>query len=183
MSTPWAETGIYRVGFRWLHPPKKEKTKKTCGLSYGALQNPSFKEKVEWRQNQPRELPLYAPERFANVTRQIVCRWPRIRIQCHLLFALRRVHGHTFHVGLGTFIGRLHFTIAVLFPISGTNFRHKVGQFSRLVENKSANDVGKYPRLNTINVRVLHIGPNKDNDDSSNNSNIYIHNSWRPKGF
>ena len=28
-------------------PAKKENTKKTCGLSYGALQNPSFKEKVE----------------------------------------------------------------------------------------------------------------------------------------
>ena len=38
------------VGLGWLHPPKKEKTKKTCGLSYGALQHPSFKEKVEWRQ-------------------------------------------------------------------------------------------------------------------------------------
>ena len=38
------------VGFGWLHPPKKESTKKTGGLSCRALQHPSFKEQVEWRQ-------------------------------------------------------------------------------------------------------------------------------------
>ena len=128
-------------------PPKKRIPRKHADLATERCNTLASRKKSNDDKNQPRELPLYAPERFASVTRQTVCRWPRIRIQCHLLFALRRVHGHTFHVGLGIFIGRLHFTIAVLFPISGTNFRHRVGQFPSLVENKSANDAGKISAL------------------------------------
>ena len=42
-----ADLFSHHCGFWMISSPKKENTKKTCGLSYGALQNPSFKEKVE----------------------------------------------------------------------------------------------------------------------------------------